>query len=63
MVSRGVEARPRTRPGEAECGREPEELFGSAAEELDEQQVVERVLGVLRSAHQPQQPVGKVFPV
>jgi hypothetical protein len=34
-----------------------EELFCGAVEELDEQKVVERVLGVLGWAHQPQQPI------
>jgi hypothetical protein len=34
-----------------------EELFCGAAEEPDKQQMVNRVLGVLGWAHQPQQPV------
>jgi hypothetical protein len=38
-------------------GWETEEFFGRTAEELHEQEVVERVLGVSRRAHQSQQPV------
>jgi hypothetical protein len=38
-------------------GWEPEELFGTTAEELHEQEVVEGVPGVSGRAHQPQQPV------
>jgi hypothetical protein len=48
-----VQAWPRAFSERAELFRQLEELFYGAAEELDEQQMVERVLGVFQRAHQP----------
>jgi hypothetical protein len=58
VLGGGVQARPRPIPEKADFGRETEEHFYGTAEELHEQEMVERVLSVLWRAYQLQQPVG-----